>query len=217
MTESTLCELQCNKSKWQCTVLSVCVCTNTGYPCPTETYACVVRNVAKAFASIASPKGHAWNCSEIVLTDTAFHHKWVFPSHEHIQGADSAHANGERSGYVLRFAKPSKTCCCGSLRLSRLSSLGCGWNSLHDLQGGFSAIPEALLECLKARQNRSPSTTNGFGENRWENGSTLDLHRPELVGTSVCDAFLPRVKAVELSNDISCAVLRIAYIVCCQT
>ncbi len=205
MTEDVLSELQCDKSELQF-LPSVSLC-DSDLPL-TGTYICVVRNVARAFASVASSHKHCtWNSGVITLTDGALHHKWVFPPYEYCQGHADSSTGVATPDYALKFARLSKTCCCGSVKLSDVSATGCEWTDLYSVLGGFSVIPDALFACLSSPR-ACTAVANDSSEERRKDGGL-----PRRVSACVCDGFLPRVKAVELANDLSCAILGIAYAV----
>ena len=97
----------------------------------------------------------------------------------------------ERTWYMF-----DKTCGCGCVRLSDLP-LSCEWVPLGDDKLSLH-VPESMKEILRrATKESARSSFEG----------TVEI-KPF---PCVCDAFLPKLKAIEMANDLSSTLLRIAF------
>lgn len=92
-----------------------------------------------------------------------------------------------------RFASEN-TCGCGCVRLSDLPST-CEWISLGDNKCS-TFVPDSIKHCLKSATMNSIQTRNSVETKSFP---------------CVCDAFLPKLKAIEMANDLATTVLRIAF------
>lgn len=134
-----------------------------------------------------------------------------------------------------------KTCCCGAVRLKDLPPSATWQTLLRDEFAAIPEMITKLLDSrghigdnlpslhdcgMKADTILAPDTQCASGSNYSKDKllSSAAIHSNthhssvEAVGRgiglrtpSVCDPFLPKLKAVELANDLSCSILRIAY------
>lgn len=89
-----------------------------------------------------------------------------------------------------------KTCGCGHLRLSDLPSM-CEWASLADAQCS-TFVPDSIRQCLEraTKENDSIDTSSAAAKQS---------------SAFVCDAFLPKLKAIEMASDLASSLLRVAF------
>ena len=91
-----------------------------------------------------------------------------------------------------------KTCGCGCVRLLDLPPT-CKWIPLRDDRLSMY-VPDSIKQCLKR-----PSTEDS------SSGQTCGSSKEKLPFPCVCDAFLPKLRAIETAGDLSSTVLRIAF------
>lgn len=92
-----------------------------------------------------------------------------------------------------------KTCGCGHLRLSDLPST-CEWTSLADAQCS-TFVPDSIRQCLEGATKESDSV---------DRSSPAALETKQSLAC-VCDAFLPKLKAIEMASDLASSLLRVAF------
>lgn len=134
-----------------------------------------------------------------------------------------------------------KTCCCGAVRLRDLPAGATWQTLLRDEFVAIPEMITKLLDSrghisdnlpgvhdrgMKADTMLTPDTqcASAASYSKDKDLSSAAVHSNaqhsgvEAVGReiglrtpSLCDPFLPKLKAVELANDLSCSILRIAY------
>ena len=231
------CSMNCNVISVSHLILSmVFIAWNASF-LNSGTYRSVMRNAANSFAVLASSLEHFGGLS---VTDSVYHHCWSFPPHDYCEAVFADDVNGKSGDFPAGFE--GKTCCCGAVKLSDLQArCSCKWQTLT--RHGFSPIPEAIQGLLSKAQSHDGLTceTGSNASNGGVHGSTSSPVEANFHGNSlsksrtsqspgevaddgdadaanlgipdVCEAFLPKLKAVELAGDLVCTVLRIAYVV----
>ena len=89
-----------------------------------------------------------------------------------------------------------KTCGCGCVRVLDLPST-CEWIPLGDDKCSIY-VQDVIKQCLKRRCTKLQHTASS------------DVIKTQPF-PCVCDAFFPKVKAIETANDLASTVLRIAF------
>lgn len=164
-----------------------------------ETYKTVMKSVANSLHAVAASLEHYGGT---VLTESSSHHCWFFPPegtgyHPHERPAPWKDMEGE-GGEEL-----AKTCGCGCVRLSDLPH-DCEWSSLGDSRCS-SLVPDSVRGHYLMRDAEFKAD---IGSRMKQCGTSL--HHERAGFPLVCDAFLPKLKAIETANDLSSTLLRIS-------
>lgn len=160
----------------------------------------VMKSVAKSLHMVAASLEHYGGA---VLTESSFHHCWFFSPeeagyHPHERQWPWKDMEGEGGRELAR-----KTCSCGCVRLSDLPH-DCEWSSLGDSRC-LSLVPDSVRRHYSMRDEEFKGDVGP----RMKRHSTSTRHEREDFPL-VCDAFLPKLKAIETANDLSSTILRIS-------
>ena len=159
----------------------------------------------RGFATVALSLEHHGG---LTLTDLTVHHCWSFPPYDFCEAVHASEA--DRNHLQATFA--TKTCCCGRVSLSELSTC-CKWWNLH--QGSLQVFPEVIEDILiggKLPRNQQAKKTEATSINSTEKEMYIQ-QEPLPTVDSICDPFLSKLEAVELAGDLSSAILRITQVV----
>ena len=115
-------------------------------------------------------------------------------------GSRSKLRNEELPRRKEKWCVSEKACGCGCVRLSDLPS-ACEWIPLGDDKLSLY-VSESIKECLKRAVDESAERD---GAQRRSEGTEINPF------PCVCDAFWPKLKAIEMANDLSSTLLRIAF------
>ena len=190
----------------------------------------MVESVASGLQSVAASLEHYGGA---VATDSSSHHCWFFPpggdwlecSEEEWRGeGDGGGGGGGEGGWGGRgggvgggggkeggggggggggrrnVSGRQKTCGCGCVKLADLPQ-NCAWSPLGSI-GHASFVPD-LIQRFAAAALGGVSMATGDQANVPEHGWRDSC-------PVVCDFFLPKLRAIEATNDLSSTILRVA-------
>lgn len=105
----------------------------------------------------------------------------------------------------------------GLLKLKRRAQsrdgLRCETDSNDTLVSSNSAVRGSISSPVEANFHGIGSSTKLCCTFEQSPGEATHIDTADLGTPAVCEAFLPKLKAVELASDLVCTVLRIAYVV----
>lgn len=138
-----------------------------------------------------------------MLTESSFHHCWFFPPEaaDYLPPARQWPCKDVEGREGKELAR--KTCGCGCVKLSDLPH-DCEWSSLGD-SSCSSLVPGSVGQHYAMRDEEFKGEVGPRIKRR---GTSMHHERDGFP--LVCDAFLPKLKAMETANDLSSTILRIS-------